>query len=308
MESLLKAVRRSPNVLRDPFGKSRHKKLPEGWGENNGAISDGMTFYLKHLGSTLVEELPEGDSYGDGISSKAVASIVSMAKAAGKKLKKVAITVSPKGIKVVDLITKEVSVEVSIYRISFCTADRNHDKVFAFIARNTINETMECHAYLCAKAKIAQAVTLTVSQSFNVANEIWQKHEAKKKQKERENQEKKCTSDKRVSSPVQMHMVLVDADIHGPNNPSSNSPCAISTDSVSSSSSGGNLNNFEDEDSSLDDDFSRLAADRSKQDQTFFRTDLRQADVDESVHQYINEEKCYEAFTRQKSVEDLLSL
>lgn len=36
----------------------------------------------------------------------------------------------------------------------------------------------------------AQAVTLTVSQSFNVANEIWQKHEAKKKQKERENQEK----------------------------------------------------------------------------------------------------------------------
>lgn len=40
----------------------------------------------------------------------------------------------------------------------------------------------------------------------------------------------------------------------------------------------------------------------------FFRTDLRQADIDESVHQYINEEKCYEAFTRQKSVEDLLSL
>lgn len=58
-------------------------ELPEGWGENNGAISDGMTFYLKHLGSTLVEELPEGDSYGDGISSKAVASIVSMVSTRG---------------------------------------------------------------------------------------------------------------------------------------------------------------------------------------------------------------------------------
>lgn len=43
---------------------------------------------------------------------------------------------------------------IFFFRISFCTADRNHDKVFAFIARNTINETMECHAYLCAKAKI----------------------------------------------------------------------------------------------------------------------------------------------------------
>ena len=40
------------------------------------------------------------------------------------------------------------------FRISFCTADKNHDKVFAFIARNTINETMECHAYYCAKKKI----------------------------------------------------------------------------------------------------------------------------------------------------------
>lgn len=40
------------------------------------------------------------------------------------------------------------------YRISFCTADKNHDKVFAFIARNSINETMECHAFYCAKNKI----------------------------------------------------------------------------------------------------------------------------------------------------------
>ena len=40
------------------------------------------------------------------------------------------------------------------FRISFCTADKAHDKVFAFIARNTENETMECRAFLCPKRKI----------------------------------------------------------------------------------------------------------------------------------------------------------
>lgn len=45
-----------------------------------------------------------------------------------------------------------------IIRISFCTADKSHDKVFAYIARNTTNETMECHAFLCAKAKIVSDI------------------------------------------------------------------------------------------------------------------------------------------------------
>ena len=44
-------------------------------------------------------------------------------------------------------------------RICFCTADREHDKVFAYIARNHENETMECHAFLCPKRKIVRVVT-----------------------------------------------------------------------------------------------------------------------------------------------------
>lgn len=39
-------------------------------------------------------------------------------------------------------------------RICFCTADRDHPKVFAYIARNKENETMECQAFLCSKRKI----------------------------------------------------------------------------------------------------------------------------------------------------------
>lgn len=39
------------------------------------------------------------------------------------------------------------------FRISYCSADATHDRVFAFIATNS-NETMECHAFLCLKRKM----------------------------------------------------------------------------------------------------------------------------------------------------------
>lgn len=58
-------------------------------------------------------------------------------------------------------------------RISYCSADATHDHVFAFIATN-LNETMECHAFLCPKRKMAQTVTLTVAQAFNTAYQVWQ--------------------------------------------------------------------------------------------------------------------------------------
>ena len=37
-----------------------------------------MTFYVKYLGSTLVDELEDGESYGEGTSSEAVKIIVAM--------------------------------------------------------------------------------------------------------------------------------------------------------------------------------------------------------------------------------------
>ena len=37
-----------------------------------------MTFYLKYVGSTLVEELEEGESYGHRVSKNAIATIVNM--------------------------------------------------------------------------------------------------------------------------------------------------------------------------------------------------------------------------------------
>ncbi|KAL8220618.1 UNVERIFIED_CONTAM: Low density lipoprotein receptor adapter protein 1 [Gekko kuhli] len=71
------------------------------------------------------------------------------------------------------------------FRISYCTADKVHDKVFAYIAQSQHNENLECHAFLCTKRKMAQAVTLTVAQAFKVAFEFWQASKEEKEKRER---------------------------------------------------------------------------------------------------------------------------
>ncbi|KZC09754.1 Low density lipoprotein receptor adapter protein 1 [Dufourea novaeangliae] len=129
-------------------------------------------FTLKYLGSTLVETPSSEEA-----TAEAIKTVITMAKASGKKLQRVSLAVSLKGIRMTDLATEEDQLQVSIYRISYCSADATHDHVFAFIATN-LNETMECHAFLCPKRKMAQTVTLTVAQAFNTAYEAWQLSQA----------------------------------------------------------------------------------------------------------------------------------
>lgn len=44
-------------------------------------------------------------------------------------------------------------------RISYCTADKMHDKVFAYIAQSQHSESLECHAFLCTKRKVVSGGT-----------------------------------------------------------------------------------------------------------------------------------------------------
>uniref|UniRef100_A0A671KSM7 Low density lipoprotein receptor adapter protein 1-B-like n=1 Tax=Sinocyclocheilus anshuiensis TaxID=1608454 RepID=A0A671KSM7_9TELE len=136
--------------------------LPENWTDTRETLLEGMVFQLKYLGMTLVEE-PKGEE----LSAAAVKRIVATAKAGGKKLQKVTLKVSPLGIILYESVSNQLIENVSIYRISYCTADKMHDKVFAYIAQSQRNETLECHAYLCTKRKV-------VSVSFRVAFEFWQ--------------------------------------------------------------------------------------------------------------------------------------
>ncbi|XP_059372986.1 low density lipoprotein receptor adapter protein 1-B-like isoform X2 [Carassius carassius] len=192
LKSAGRAIIRSPSLAKQSWTSGKHKKLPENWTDTRETLLEGMVFQLKYLGMTLVEE-PKGEE----ISAAAVKRIVATAKAGGKKLQKVTLKVSPRGIVLYDSVSNQLIENVSIYRISYCTADKMHDKVFAYIAQSQCNETLECHAYLCTKRKVAQAVTLTVAQAFRVAFEIWQ---AAKEEKEKQ---VKCGSDGEAASSSQ---------------------------------------------------------------------------------------------------------
>lgn len=89
---------------------------------------------------------------------------------------------------------------ISIYKISYCSADAAHSNVFAFIAGTAAssmydyigtNDTddLTCYAFICAKRKIAHNLTITVARNFDRAYELWKKSEQRKS-------ESKCELDR----------------------------------------------------------------------------------------------------------------
>ncbi|XP_046877221.1 low density lipoprotein receptor adapter protein 1 isoform X2 [Hypomesus transpacificus] len=181
LKSAGRAIIKSPGVPRHTWGTSKHEKLPENWTDTKETLLEGMVFNVKYLGMTLV-----GQPKGEDMATAAIRRIVStQARASTKKFRKVTLTVSPKGIIITDTETSDLIENVSIYRISYCTADKTQDKVFAYVSQSQFNETLECHAFLCQKKKIAQAVTLTVAQAFKVALDLWEVAQEDKSKKAR---------------------------------------------------------------------------------------------------------------------------
>ncbi|XP_023968704.1 low density lipoprotein receptor adapter protein 1-like isoform X4 [Chrysemys picta bellii] len=168
-----RAVLRSPRLARHGLGLCWHRKLPENWADMQEPLLEGIGFTLKYLGMTLVEK-PKGED----MAASAIRRIIAMARVGAKKFQKVILTVSPRGISLQDAETKEMIECVSIYRISYCTTDKLQNKVFAYVAQSPQSGALECHAFLSSKKKIAQAVTLTVAQAFQVALDHWESAQA----------------------------------------------------------------------------------------------------------------------------------
>ncbi|XP_030627738.1 low density lipoprotein receptor adapter protein 1 isoform X2 [Chanos chanos] len=176
IKSAGRAIIKSPGVPRHTWGTSKHEKLPENWTDTKETLLEGMVFNVKYLGMTLVDQ-PKGED----MAAAAIRRIITTARASAKKFRKVTLTVTPKGIVITDTETNDLIENVSIYRISYCTADKVQDKVFAYVSQSHFNETLEFHAFLCQKKKIAQAVTLTVAQAFKVALDLWEVAQEDKK-------------------------------------------------------------------------------------------------------------------------------
>ncbi|KAM6280841.1 low density lipoprotein receptor adapter protein 1-like isoform 2-T2 [Porphyrio hochstetteri] len=174
-----RAVLRSPRLARHGLGLRRRRKLPETWADMQEPLLEGMCFTLKYLGMTLVEK-PKGED----MAAAAIRRIVATARVGARKFQKVILTVSPRGISLQDADTKEMVENISIYRISYCTTDKLQNKVFAYVAQSQESGALECHAFLSPKKKIAQAVTLTVAQAFQMALDLWEAAHAGSRQEQ----------------------------------------------------------------------------------------------------------------------------
>lgn len=107
-----------------------------------------------------------------------------------KKLQRLTLSICPRGIETFDAVTGETLHRISIYKISYCSADAAHSNVFAFIAGtgsrnydtapNNDTDELICYAFLCAKRKIAHNLTITVAKNFERAYELWKKSEQRK--------------------------------------------------------------------------------------------------------------------------------
>ncbi|XP_028937402.1 low density lipoprotein receptor adapter protein 1 isoform X2 [Ornithorhynchus anatinus] len=214
---------------------------------------------------TLVEQ-PKGEA----LSAAAVKRIVATAKASGKKLQKVTIKVSPRGIVLTDSGSGQMIENVSIYRISYCTADKAHDKVFAYIAQSLQNESLECHAFLCAKRKMAQAVTLTVAQAFKVAFEFWQVSKEEKEKREKANADADGARGAPLDSPAPLkgsvatgNLLDLEEAAKIPPTPAVTHPPDAADQLAGPELLGGNNNVVWEMDDGLDEAFSRLAQART---------------------------------------------
>ncbi|XP_030850636.1 low density lipoprotein receptor adapter protein 1-B isoform X2 [Strongylocentrotus purpuratus] len=162
-------------MMKNRFKKGKHRKFQDDWEKSHEPVVEGVTFFVKYLGVEIVN-LPNDETH----TSEAIKKIIHRAKYGSGKVRKVALTVTPTSLKPTDLETNEELEEIVIHRISYCTADKNNDKIFGFISCHFRTEVLECHAYLCQKRKVAEALALTVAQAFNLAFDVWKKSRVEK--------------------------------------------------------------------------------------------------------------------------------
>uniref|UniRef100_A0A9L0R4K2 Protein numb homolog n=1 Tax=Equus caballus TaxID=9796 RepID=A0A9L0R4K2_HORSE len=101
-----------------------------------------MLFSEMYLGHVEVDE-----SRGMHICEDAVKRL----KATGKKAVKAVLWVSADGLRVVDEKTKDLIVDQTIEKVSFCAPDRNFDRAFSYICRDGTTRRWICHCFMAVK-------------------------------------------------------------------------------------------------------------------------------------------------------------
>ncbi|XP_061600060.1 protein numb homolog isoform X4 [Cololabis saira] len=136
------------NKLRQSFRRKKDIYVPESsrphqWQTDEEAVRAGKcSFAVKYLGHVEVEE-----SRGMHICEDAVKRL----KTAGKKAVRAVLWVSADGLRVVDDKTKDLILDQTIEKVSFCAPDRNFERAFSYICRDGTTRRWICHCFMAVK-------------------------------------------------------------------------------------------------------------------------------------------------------------
>ncbi|XP_023208381.1 protein numb homolog isoform X2 [Xiphophorus maculatus] len=147
------------NKLRQSFRRKKDIYVPESsrphqWQTDEEAVRSGRcSFAVKYLGHVEVEE-----SRGMHICEDAVKRLKTDKKffkgffvKAGKKAVRAVLWVSADGLRVVDDKTKDLILDQTIEKVSFCAPDRNFERAFSYICRDGTTRRWICHCFMAIK-------------------------------------------------------------------------------------------------------------------------------------------------------------
>ncbi|XP_028817652.1 numb-like protein isoform X2 [Denticeps clupeoides] len=136
------------NKLRQSLRRKKPTYVPEAsrphqWQADEEAVRKGKcSFPVRYLGLVEVDE-----SRGMHVCEEAV----KILKVSAKKTVKAVLWVSADGLRVVDDKTKDLIVDQTIEKVSFCAPDRNYDKAFSYICRDGTTRRWICHCFMALK-------------------------------------------------------------------------------------------------------------------------------------------------------------
>jgi len=169
--SLLKWTHNNKNnKLTGSSEKKEKKKSKEeknkNWLHTPENLTSGHIAYLvKFLGSTEVDQ-PKGiEVVKEGIRKLKFAQQIK--KAEGTKTPKVELTVSVDGVAIQESKSKKILHQYPLHRISYCADDKAEKRFFSFIAKEAESEKHTCFVFV--SDKLAEEITLTIGQAFDLA-------------------------------------------------------------------------------------------------------------------------------------------
>ncbi|RMX39626.1 hypothetical protein pdam_00004030 [Pocillopora damicornis] len=201
-----------------------------------------------------------------------------------------------------------------IISVSYCVADPTFPKVFAFICRSQGKQDLTCHAFLCSKPAMAQAMALTIADAFKLAYENHEKKAGHGKPEKDHGSPRVSQDNKENTEQATSVIQNENVDIYATPIPKEN---RVNTPKihVSADSSSGIMDDSSNKlqaldiaakDDDFDAEFTKLAESRSSP--ILFETPVRRRDFFGDVNHLMATETTAKELMLSKSSEDLLSI